>query len=143
MGFLSAYDGVDRVVIPHPDGDYWVDLKRHLPLGAIEKAESHLQRIAMIDGKPCPAPDVVKSKQERVLASIADWNIDDDNGTVWPINLQNLRRLPDTVFDQLHAAVEASNVPANSEERRRFPDDSVGGDPDGDGGAAVPVDVPA
>lgn len=141
MGFLSAYDGTQRIPIPHPDKDYWVDLKKHLSLGATEKAASHLQRITMVDGKACPAPDVVKSQQERVLAAIVGWNLDDDNGTVWPVNAQSLRRLPDTVFDQLLAAVEASNAPATSEERRRFPDAGVGGDPNGDGGPGVPADV--
>lgn len=143
MGFMSAYDGTHRVVIPHPDKEYWVDLKNHLTHGATEKSTAALQQLTMVDGKPCPAPDVFKSQAELVLASVVAWNFDDDNGTVWPINMQNLRRLPDSVFTLLHRAVEVSNAPDGPQERLRFPDEGPVGDSHGLGGAAFPVDVPA
>jgi hypothetical protein len=143
MGFMSAYDGTHRIAIPHPDKEYWVELKRNLSLGATEKSTAALQALIMVDGKPCPAPDVFKSRAETVLASILDWNLDDDNGTVWPRNMQSLRRLPDSVFTLLHDAVEESNKARPAAEQARFHGEGIVGDPDGDNGAPVDVDVPA
>lgn len=138
--FMSAYEGTHRVTIPHPDKEYWVELRKHLTHGATEKSASALQTLAMVDGKPLPKPDVFKSRAELVLASIVGWNLDDEHG-VWPLNMQSIRRLPDAVFDLLHDAVEESNK-STTAERRQFPDGGVGGDPDGDGGTAEPADVP-
>lgn len=141
MGFLSAYDGVDRLVIEHPEKDYWVDVRRHITHGATEKSASALQGVELVEGKAKPTPDVYKSQSELVLASVADWNLDDDNGTVWPINMQSIRRLPEAVFDQIHDAVKASNKPQGPAERRKFPDVGADGDQVGDRGATIPVDV--
>lgn len=143
MGFLSAYDGTHRITIPHPDKDYWVVLRKHLPHGATERSTAALQTMSIVGGKPCPAPDVYKSHSELVHASIVEWNLDDDNGTVWPLNMQSVRRLPEAVFDLLHDAVLESNKTRSVEEQRRFPGEGVVGDPVGDSGPAEPVDVPA
>lgn len=142
MGFLSAYDGTHRITIPHPEQEYWVVLRKHLPHGATEKSTIALQAVSIIAGKACPAPDVYRSQSELVAASIVEWNLDDDNGTVWPINMQSVRRLPEAVFDLLHDAVQESNKTRTVEEQRRFPDGDVSGDPHGNLGAAEPVDVP-
>lgn len=144
MGFLSAYSGIRRVEIGDPDGKYWVDLKEHLSQGSKEKGDKALQHMQVVGGKPQMSPDVVEFRQQLVLASIDDWNIDDDNGTVWPISMVSVKRLPSTVFDDLWEIVNETNKPRSSEERRQFPAGDVGGDPDGDGdGAGEPVDVPA
>jgi hypothetical protein len=142
MGFMSAYDGTHRVTIPHPDTEYWVEIRDHLSHGATERSTAALQALTMVDGKPCPVPDVYKSRAETVLASIVTWNLDDDNGTVWPVNMQSLRRLPDSVFSLLHDAVEESNKPRPAAEQARFHGEGVVGDPDGDAGAPVDGDVP-
>lgn len=142
MGFLSAYSGTYRITIPHPDKEYWIDLKKHLTQGATEKAGAHMQAVTIIDGKPCPKPDAIRMRQELVLASIAGWNLDDDNGTVWPINLQSVRRLPEAVFERIFAQVEKSNEQLPSQERAQFPDEGAGGDPARVGGPAVAADVP-
>lgn len=143
MGFMSAYDGTFKVPIPHPEKEYWVELRKHLTHGATEKSTAALQSLNMVDGKPVPAPDVFKSQTEKVLASIVDWNIGagDEHG-IWPINVQSVRRLPDVVFELLHNAMEESNKPRPPAEQARFPVEDVVGDPDGDAGAAVPVDAP-
>jgi hypothetical protein len=142
MGFMSAYDGTHRIVIPHPDGDYWVELKKHLSHGAAEKATAALQGLEVVDGKARSKADIYKSQLEKVLASIVAWNLDDDNGTVWPVNQQSLRRLPDSVFDLLFETVEKSNAPEGRAERTRFPAEDDGGDPVGDAGASESGDVP-
>ena len=141
MGFMSAYDGTHRIVIPHPDGDYWVELKKHLTHGAAERSVAALQGLEVVDGKARSKADVYRHQMERVLASIVSWNLDDDNGQVWPINQQSLRRLPDAVFDLLFEAVDRSNAPEGKAERTRFPDEGAVGDSDGDAGAAEPVDL--
>lgn len=143
MGFLSAYSGVRRVEIGprEPDGVYWVDLREHLSQGSKEKGDRALQTMHVVNGRPQVTPDVVEYRQQLVLASIADWNLDDDNGQTWPVNMQSVKRLPGSVFDQLWAVIDETNAPLSTEERRRFPAGGLGGDPDGVGGAAVPVDV--
>jgi hypothetical protein len=144
MSFFSAYAGTHRITIEHPDPEktYWVELQKYLTRGATQKAESHLQKLTMVDGKPCPAPDVWSSQAEKVLASVLAWNFDDDSGMTAPINMQTIRRLPEVVFDQLLAAVEETNEPDAPAERRRFPDEGIVGDPDGDAGASELGDVP-
>lgn len=141
MTFFSAYTGTHRITLNHPDPtqEYWAELQKYLSHGSTQKAESHLQKLTMVDGKPCPAPDVWSSQAEKVVASVVAWNLDDENG-IAPINMQTIRRLPDVVFDQLLAAVEDSNKADEPAERRRFPDEGVVGDPDGDTGSAEPGD---
>lgn len=141
MGFLSAYEGVDRLAIPHPEKDYWVDVKRHVTHGATEKSAAALQGVVLVEGKAKPTPDVFKSQSELVLASVENWNLDDDNGQVWPINMQSIRRLPEAVFDQIHDAVKESNKPQTAAERRKFPDVDADGDQVRERGTAQPVDV--
>lgn len=145
MGFLSAYDGDETVAIPHPDPskNYWVKLRRYLSHGSTEKAALALQEMEMVAGKPQPAPNLRKHQDERVHAAILDWNLDDDNGVIWPINMQSIRRLPDEVFDLLHTRVEELNRPRTPKEQAQFPAADSGGDPaSGDAGAAGAVDVP-
>lgn len=139
MGFLSAYSGVRRV----PIGDtYWVDLKEHLLQRDKEKGDRALQHMQVVEGKPQINPDVVEFRQQLVLASVHDWNLDEDNGQIWPINMQNVKRLPSAVFDELWAVIDKTNEPRTTAEQRQFPAGAVGGGPDGDAGAAEPVDVP-
>lgn len=138
MGFLSSYSGVRRV---HLDDHYWVDLKEHLSQGAKERGDRALQQMQIVDGKPHVTPDVVEFRQQLVLASIADWNLDDDNGQVWPISMQSVKRLPVAVFDRLWGVVDETNKPPTTAERAQFPEGTVRGDPDGDPGATGAVDV--
>lgn len=146
MGFLSAYDGTHRVAIPHPDPtkEYWVDLRKYLSHGATEKAHLALQEMELHQGRPQPAPNVYKQKTELVHAAILGWNLDDDNGTIWPINVQSIRRLPDEVFELLHGEVERLNAPRSKEDQAQFRAADLGGDQVARGGvdAAGAVDVP-
>jgi len=66
-----------------------------------------------------------------VLASIKEWNLDDEAGTVWPVDLEHVQGLPGTEFDRIWKIVDEKNKPATSEEKRRFPAGGVSGDQDG------------
>ena len=113
MSFLSAYNGVTRVVVSSEgDKEYWVDLKKYLTQGGQETAEAAMNRVEVVNGNPVVRPDVAKYRKLMVLAAISDWNMDDDNGTVWPINLQNVSRLPLPVFNQLWTQVQTNNSEA-------------------------------
>lgn len=141
MGFLSAYEGTRRVPIGDPSRGYWIELREVLSQGAKEKAERALSRKISMDGNVESQLDTVAYRQEMVLASIVGWNLDDDNGVVWPINMQNLRRLPGAVYEQVWKVVNELNSPDDAEERRRFPDGSDVSDSVGVGGTAESGDV--
>lgn len=113
MSFLSAYNGVVRVSVSR-DGnkEYWVDLKKYLTQGGQETAEAAMSRVEVVNDSPVVRPDVAKYRKLMVLAAIDDWNLDDDNGTTWPINLQNIARLPLPVFNKLWQQVQTNNSEA-------------------------------
>jgi hypothetical protein len=123
MGFLSAYENTTRVPIGDPERGYWVELREVLSQGARQKAEQELMGRQQINGNDVLMKmNVVGYRQAMLLASIKGWNLDDDNGHVWPINTQSISRLPGPVFDELWAKVDASNAPRSAEAQRRFPD---------------------
>jgi hypothetical protein len=140
MGFLSEYEGTERVQI---NQQYWVDIKKNVATGEREDSERALASVLIVGGKATPNPDVAKYRQLLVLASIAAWNLDDDNGQVWPIDLKHVKALPGAVFDLLWAEVDRNNAPAEKAEQLQFRAEDGGGDPAGDTGAAGPGDVPA
>ena len=113
MSFLSAYSGVVRVIVSK-DGDkeYWVDLKKYLSQGGQETAEAAMNRVEVAGDTPVVRPDVAKYRKLMVLAAIDDWNLDDDNGHTWPVNLQNVGRLPLPVFNKLWLQVQSNNSEA-------------------------------
>lgn len=127
-GFLSAYSDTRRIVLGEPDRGYWVDVKEHLSQGDKEIAERSLTSGKVIDGKMEMEVDVARYRQLMVLASVINWNLDDENGQVWKIDLQNVRRLPGDEFDKLWKVVDEMNAPASPEERRKFRDDSDSSD---------------
>lgn len=142
MGFLSAYEGTQKVTVGDPARGYWVELKEVLSQGAKEKAEQALQGRQRINGGDVIAQmDVARYRQLMVLASIKDWNLDDDGGRIWPINLQSVQRLPGVVFDQLWRLVDQFNEPADPAQQRQFPGTGDDGDQDGAGRPAEPGDV--
>lgn len=134
MGFLSVYEGSRKVVIDEARG-YWVDLHDYVSQGAKEEAERCLSKVVMIKGVATPTPDVARYRQQMLLASIKAWNLDDDNGTVWPVDLKHVQMLPVGVFDQLWDVVDGQNQDLSPEEQRQFPVEDVSGDPDGDSGS--------
>lgn len=142
MGFLSAYEGTTRVTIGDPERGYWVELRQVLSQGARQKAEQELMGRQQINGGDVLMKmDVVGYRQMMVLASIKDWNLDDDAGKIWPINLQSVQRLPGPVFDELWSTIDVSNAPRSVAEQRQFHDAGDAGREDGTGrtGESEPV----
>lgn len=109
MGFLSAYTGSIRVKVGPPEQDYWVDLKKYITQGGQESAEAALAKMTLVNGQAQPQPDVAKYRKLMVLASIDDWNLDDENGRTMPINLQSIQSLPMPVFDTIWSQVQKNN----------------------------------
>lgn len=138
MGFLSAYSTTTKVMIGDDERGYWVELKDCLSQGDKEKAEQALTTGQLVPGQDIQmVMDVARYRQLTVLASVKAWNLDDEAGAVWPIDLAHVQMLPGSEFDRLWTIVDKSNAPASSGERKRFPDGSGGGYQDGDTGAAV------
>jgi hypothetical protein len=142
MGFLSVYEGTNRVVIDE-ERNYWVELSKHVSQGAKEDAERALSKVVMTGGVAVPTPDIARYRQLMIVASVRSWNLDDDNGAVWPIDLKHVQMIPSEIFDDLWKAVEGENKERTPQEQRQFPVEDVSSGPDGDGGASELGDVPA
>jgi len=133
MGFLSAYSSTTKVEIKHPDKEYWVIIKDCLTQGEKTVAENALtqSQFTVGDENVQMSVDVATYRQLMVLTSIKEWNLDDEAGTVWPVDLEHVQGLPGTEFDRIWKIVDEKNKPATSEEKRRFPAGGVSGDQDG------------
>ena len=132
MGFLSAYAGTKKVTIGEPERGYWVELRDYVSQGAKTEAERALQGRQRVNGNDVVMDmDVARYRQLMVVASVASWNLDDEGGQVWPVDLAHVRMLPGPEFDRLWSLVDAQNKPADAVERRQFPDPVGGGDPVG------------
>lgn len=142
MGFLSAYEGSRKIVIDEKRG-YWVDLRDFVSQGAKEDAERTLSKVVMKHGEAVPMPDVARYRQLMLVAAIKDWNLDDDNGQVWPIDLRHVQKLPGNIFDDLWKEVDGVNKDRTPEEERQFPVEDLGGSEDGFGRAPEFLDLPA
>jgi hypothetical protein len=118
MGFLSAYDGVKRVDLGR---GYWVDLVLHISQGSKEAAERAASKVKVSRGMTDVEPDVVAFRQLMILGHIKEWNLDDDNGQVWPINITSVKRLPGDVFEEIWVVVNELTKPRSQEDRKRFP----------------------
>jgi len=132
MGFLSAYTGTTRVQVGDPEGKYWVDIKKYLTQGAQEKAEACLLKTKSVSGELVSEPDIAKYRKELVLAAIDDWNLDDENGHIWPINAQSVARLPISVFNTIFNSINQDNGKRTPEEQATFRVGSLSGNSDGD-----------
>lgn len=145
MGFLSAYSDTRKIDL---GGGYWVEIKECLSIVEKQRAEKALTPNPRVDmsGRAEAGMDLSAFHTEMVVASITAWNLDEDDGTVWPltpepVKRKNIARLPASVFDQIFKEVDELNGPKPARERAQFPEPGVGSDPDGDGGAGEPVDV--
>jgi hypothetical protein len=144
-GFLSAYSGTRKVDLG--DG-YWVEIKECLSVVEKQRAEKALSSGPVFDqnGRGTAQMDMPAFHTEMVVASVVAWNLDEEDGSIWalspePVKRKNIARLPAPVFDQVFQAVNELNGPQSAKERAQFPEPGVGGDPDGNRGAAEPGDV--
>lgn len=134
MGFLSAYEGTTKVSVGDPTRGYWVELREVLSQGARQRAEQELMGRQQVSGSDVMMKmDVVGYRQMMLLASIKDWNLDEDNGQVWPINLKSIQRLPGPIFDQLWSIIDASNAPRSVADQRQFRESGDAGGENGSG----------
>lgn len=147
MGFLSAYSGTRKIDV---GGGYWIEVRECLPIMDKQRAEKALAGAPRVDmaGNGTVDLDTVGFHNAMVEASIVAWNLDDDNGQVWllapdSVKRQNIARLPAPVFDQVWEVVNELNGPRETADKVRFPESGVGGDPVGDGGSAELEDVRA
>lgn len=140
MGFLSIYGGTRKIVIDK-DRDYWVEIVDFISQGDKEEAERCISKIVMVDGQATPSPDVTRYRQLLVIAAIKSWNLDDEDGRIWTVDLKHLQMLPGSVFDELWKEVDGGTPSRTPEEERQFPAPDLGGDSDGDSGSAEPFDV--
>lgn len=143
MGFLSAYSDTQTVPIGDPARGYWVKLRKYISQGAKTRAEKALQGKQLVNGSDIVMDmDVAGYRQLMVLASIAEWNLDDgdgeNHGAVWKIDLPHVQMLPGPEFDRIWSIVDKLNAPATAEERRQFPGAGVDSNQDGENGAGHP-----
>lgn len=147
MGFLSAYSGTQKIDV---GGGYWIEVRECLPIVDKQRAEKALASSPRLDmaGNGSINLDTVAFHNEMLTASIVAWNLDDEDGQVWllepdHIKRANIARLPAPVFDQVWEVVDRLNGPRETADKVRFPESGVGGDQVGDGGSAEPADVRA
>lgn len=158
MGFLAAsgYEGEERIDLGN---GYWADVKR-----CLSSSEAALAEAAMItnhrlaDGSQSAVLDQRGYRAEMVVQSLVAWNLDDEDGTPWPLDgseargrtvyspgclrRQSVARLPEPVFEQIFKVVDELNSPRRGPEAASFPGQDERGDPDGDAGAAGAGQVP-
>lgn len=142
MGFLSAYSGTRKIPVGDPERGYWIEIKECLSSGDKEKAEKALASGKLIPGQKAEmSMDVSLYRQLMVKASIKDWNLDDDQGKIWPMDLAHVKMLPGPVFDQVWKQVDDLNEPAKGEEKQTFRPEGDVSDSDGDTGSAESGDL--
>lgn len=146
-GFLSAYEGTERVDLGR---GYWADVKKCLSSresAAMEAAMGGTQQMDVRTKRQFVQINTRAGRVEMVVASLVAWNLDEADGTPWPLEpgkdrRASVDRLPSPVFDAIWQRCDTLNGPGSGDEQARFPDPAVGGDPDGDGGAAGPAGLP-
>lgn len=148
MGFLSAYEGIERVEL---DGGYWIDIKKTLSAAEMQHAEKILAARPTVDpgtGRGEAQIDSAGYRNAMLSNSIVAWNLDEEDGTPWaltPIGAKhrNIARLPSPVYETVWKKVNTQNARTTTEERAQFPDEAERGPADGDGWTADPDDLPA
>lgn len=153
-GFLAdfEYDGTTTIDLGK---GYWVKVKNCLSeeeQGFVNNLLGGKQRIDVAGQKQYAEMDYTASRQEMLVMSIADWNITDPDGEVWPLLPEerlpgkpfpagslrrvSVGRLPASVSTLIWAKCDELNAPRTGADAVTFPDAPVGSDPDGDTGAA-------
>ncbi len=71
---------LQKVILP-TDKEYWVELRLNIPYG-------ELKNFAQFGGEDAWLPPA-----QKILMSITDWNLDDDDGKKLEITMENLDKL--------------------------------------------------
>jgi hypothetical protein len=148
MGFLSQYDGVERIDLGEHEGtEYYVEVKKCLSHGESEAAERALVAVEMEEqkdgkSKAVMTPDMVTNTEEMVVASIVDWNLTDSADKLLGLHPEEIlrasvKKLPQAVFDKIAKRVRELNADRTEEEDAQFP---AGGERGAEGGEVEPSD---
>jgi len=161
-GFLSAsgYEGTHVIDLGDVAPGYTIEVKRYLSeaeAGFVETAMmGGKQRVEMNANRQFSDIDTRAGRVELVVQSLGSWNLDDPDGTVWPLDSgidtapkpgvnpyppgcprrRSVARLPSPLFDLVWEQCNKLNEPRKGADAAQFPDPAVGGGPDGERGAA-------
>jgi hypothetical protein len=154
-GFLSNYEGVERIEF---DGGYWIDVKKCLTHAELQWAQAKMgagrQNVDM-SGRQFMAIDMNSFQTELIVQSLADWNLDDSDETIWPLDAgknpvrpgdnpyppgcprrQSVARLPAPVASKVFEVCDRLNGSRDKREAATFPDPDLRSGQDGEAGAA-------
>lgn len=147
-GFLSAYEGTQRIDLGR---GYWIDVKKCLSsaeYAPVEFALGSRQHVSANGNGKVQFSDIDQREAQirMLIASIDDWNLDDD-GVKWPLadakaKRASIERLPVAIRMQVYKVCDALNGPPEEDEQARFPDGAERGDPDGIAGPGSAVGLP-
>ena len=106
MGYLT--NSIDTIRV-HLNEHYWVDIKTSLTLREVDKVRELETLVEFKDttskNPTATTPNIQRAAFERVVLSIFDWNIDDENGNVIPCNPSSIRnalaRFPERDYEKL------------------------------------------
>lgn len=158
-GFLEdlGYGGTTTIDLGK---GYWVTVKNCLTeeeIGFVNDLLGGKQRVDVGQQRQFAEMNVTASRTETLVMSITDWNLTDPDGEKWPLlpeerqpgrpypagSLRRLSvaRLPAPVSTLIYEKVDALNALRTGQEAAQFPEQPVGGDPDGGEGAGSPAEV--
>lgn len=122
MGYVSVYSGTDTITLP-TNPKYFVKLRKCLSRAQLKQAEGMLtQAVIDMQGNGSIRPDVSGYRNAMVLFSLAEWNIDDEDGNVLPINPSTVDLLAGPDFDAVWNRVDKLNSEMEPEDQARFPE---------------------
>jgi hypothetical protein len=141
LGFLDSYEGEETVDVGN---GYWIKVKKCLSSAEYKKVQAFFgagRQTVTVGSSMSAQINPSAGQDELLLQSITAWNLDDADGTVWPLEPEkekraSIGRLPSSVFMQIYQVCDEFNGPRKDAEAAQFPDEAVGGDPDGDDPAA-------
>jgi hypothetical protein len=147
-GFLSLYEGTERIELGN---GYWVDVRKSLSSAEWTRLQNILginrQHVDVNARRATTNTDLGAYQAELAVLSVADWNLDEADGTTWKlepdkVKRANIARLPSSVFIRIVQRCDELNGAPDSKEQARFPGPGGGGDPEQDGGAAGTGELP-
>lgn len=153
-GYLAAlgYDGTETIDL---GSGYWVKVKKALTQdekGHVDDLLGGKQRVDVAGKRQFAEINYTGSRTEMVVCSLDSWNLDDEDGNILSLagvtdskgnvtyppgceRRQSVAGLAGPVFDLIHARCDELNAPRAGKDAAQFPDEGVGGDPDGDDAA--------
>lgn len=154
-GYAAAlgYDGTETIDL---GVGYWIKVKKALTQaekGRVDDLLGGKQRVDVGGKTQFAEMDYTSSRTEMVVYSLDSWNLDDENGVelslagvtdskgkvAYPPGCErrvSVASIVGPVFDQIYTVCDRLNGPRKGADAASFPDEAVGGDPDGDEPAA-------